>query len=173
MQRATKIVATLGPATSSPEVLERLIEAGVDVVRMNFSHGTVEDHQNRARMVREIGARYGKQIGILADLQGPKIRVGKFAENKITLKSGDKFILDADCELGDQTRVGIDYKELPRDVKAGDMLLLNDGLLVFEVLSVKKNEIDCRVKQGGVLSNNKGINRKGAKPCLFVVKIRY
>ena len=142
MQRATKIVATLGPATSSPEVLERLIAAGVDVVRMNFSHGTAEDHQNRARLVREIGARHGKQIGILADLQGPKIRVGKFKDNKITLKSGDKFILDADCELGDQDRVGIDYKELPRDVKAGDLLLLNDGLLVFEVIRVKKNEID-------------------------------
>ena len=161
MQRATKIVATLGPATSSPEVLERLIAAGVDVVRMNFSHGTAEDHQNRAKLVREIGARHGKQIGILADLQGPKIRVGKFAENKITLKSGDKFILDADCELGNQERVGIDYKELPRDVKAGDLLLLNDGLLVFEVINVKKNEIHCLVKQGGVLSNNKGINRKG------------
>ena len=160
-QRATKIVATLGPATSSPEVLERLIQAGVDVVRMNFSHGTAEDHQNRAKLVREIGARHGKQIGILADLQGPKIRVGKFTDSKIMLKAGDKFILDADCELGTQERVGIDYKELPRDVKAGDLLLLNDGLLVFEVISVKKNEIHCIVKQGGVLSNNKGINRKG------------
>ena len=161
MTRATKIVATLGPATSSPEVLDRLIVAGVNVVRMNFSHGTAEDHQNRAKLIRELGAKHGKQIGILADLQGPKIRVGKFAENKITLKSGDKFILDADCELGNQERVGIDYKELPRDVKPGDLLLLNDGLLVFEVANVKKNEIHCLVKQGGVLSNNKGINRKG------------
>jgi len=161
MTRATKIVATLGPATSSPEVLDRLIVAGVNVVRMNFSHGTAEDHQSRAKLIRELGAKHGKQIGILADLQGPKIRVGKFAENKITLKSGDKFILDADCELGNQERVGIDYKELPRDVKPGDLLLLNDGLLVFEVANVKKNEIHCLVKQGGVLSNNKGINRKG------------
>ena len=161
MARATKIVATLGPATSSPEVLDRLIAAGVDVVRMNFSHGTVDDHQNRAKLIRELGAKHGKSIGILADLQGPKIRVGKFAENKITLKPGDKFILDADCELGNQERVGIDYKELPRDVNAGDLLLLNDGLLVFQVVSVRGNEIQCLVKQGGVLSNNKGINRKG------------
>jgi pyruvate kinase len=161
MQRATKIVATLGPSTSSPEVLERLIAAGVDVVRMNFSHGTVDDHQNRAKLIREIAARHGKQIGILADLQGPKIRVGKFADNKIMLKAGDKFILDADCDIGDQGRVGIDYKELPRDVRTGDLLLLNDGLLVFEVIIVTKNEIHCLVKQGGVLSNNKGINRKG------------
>jgi pyruvate kinase len=161
MPRATKIVATLGPATSSPEVLDRLIGAGVDVVRMNFSHGTAEDHMNRAKLVREMAVKHNKSVGILADLQGPKIRVGKFAEGKITLKVGDKFILDAKCDLGNQERVGIDYKELPRDVKRGDLLLLNDGLLVFEVDNVKAHEIFCIVKQGGVLSNNKGINRKG------------
>jgi hypothetical protein len=142
-------------------VLERLIVAGVDVVRMNFSHGTAEDHINRATLVRQLSAKHNRPVGILADLQGPKIRVGKFAENKITLKTGDKFILDANCELGNQERVGIDYKELPRDVKSGDMLLLNDGLLVFEVTSVRGSEIHCAVRQGGVLSNNKGINRKG------------
>jgi pyruvate kinase len=161
MPRATKIVATLGPATSSAEVLERLIVAGVDVVRMNFSHGTAEDHLGRAAFVRELAGRHGRTVAILADLQGPKIRVGKFAEGKITLKPGDKFILDAACELGNQERVGIDYKELPRDVKPRDLLLLNDGLLVFEVISVKGSEIHCVVRQGGVLSNNKGINRKG------------
>ncbi len=161
MPRATKIVATLGPATSSAEVLERLIVAGVDVVRMNFSHGTAEDHLSRAAFVRELAARHGRTVAILADLQGPKIRVGKFADGKITLKPGDNFILDAACELGNQERVGIDYKELPRDVKPQDMLLLNDGLLVFEVISVKGAEIHCLVRQGGVLSNNKGINRKG------------
>ncbi len=161
MPRATKIVATLGPASSSAEVLERLIVAGVDVVRMNFSHGTAEDHINRATLVRELAAKHGRAVGILADLQGPKIRVGKFADGKITLKSGDKFILDATCELGNQERVGIDYKELPRDVKTGALLLLNDGLLVFEVDVVRGNEIHCVVRQGGVLSNNKGINRKG------------
>ncbi|MBL8513206.1 MAG: pyruvate kinase, partial [Betaproteobacteria bacterium] len=105
--------------------------------------------------------KHKRPVGILADLQGPKIRVGKFAEGKITLKSGDAFILDAACEMGNQERVGIDYKELPRDVKAGDLLLLNDGLLVFEVMRVDRNEVHCMVRQGGVLSNNKGINRKG------------
>ncbi len=161
MPRATKIVATLGPATSSPEVLDRLIAAGVNVVRMNFSHGTADDHVKRATLIRELAAKHGRPVGILADLQGPKIRVGKFAEGKITLKAGDAFILDAACELGDQARVGIDYKELPRDVKPGDLLLLNDGLLVFEVTRVDRNEVHCIVRQGGVLSNNKGINRKG------------
>jgi pyruvate kinase len=161
MRRATKIVATLGPASSSAEILERLIVAGVDVVRMNFSHGTPQDHINRANLVRELAAKHQRPVGILADLQGPKIRVGKFKDGKITLKSGDKFILDATCEQGSQERVGIDYKELPRDVKPGDVLLLNDGLLVFDVKSVKGHEIHCVVKQGGVLSNNKGINRKG------------
>jgi pyruvate kinase len=161
MPRATKIVATLGPATSSPEVLDRLIAAGVDVVRMNFSHGTADDHMARAALVRELAVKHGRSIGILADLQGPKIRVGKFQDTRITLKVGDKFILDAKCDLGNQERVGIDYKELPRDVKRGDILLLNDGLLVFEVETVKGAEIFCVVKQGGVLSNNKGINRKG------------
>jgi pyruvate kinase len=161
MPRATKIVATLGPASSSAEVLERLIVAGVDVVRMNFSHGTAEDHINRASLVRELAAKHGKPVGILADLQGPKIRVGKFENTKITLSIGDKFILDAKCELGNQERVGIDYKELPRDVRPGDVLLLNDGLLVFEVDTVRGSEIHCIVRQGGVLSNNKGINRKG------------
>ncbi len=161
MPRATKIVATLGPATSSAEVLERLIVAGVDVVRMNFSHGSAQDHIDRATLVRSLAAKHGRSVGILADLQGPKIRVGKFTDNKITLKAGDKFILDAKCDLGNQERVGIDYKELPCDVKKGDHLLLNDGLLVFEVESVKGHEIFCVVRQGGVLSNNKGINRKG------------
>ena len=111
--------------------------------------------------MRELAAKHGRTVAILADLQGPKIRVGKFVDGKITLKPGDNFILDAACELGNQERVGIDYKELPRDVKPHDMLLLNDGLLVFEVINVKGAEIHCMVRQGGVLSNNKGINRKG------------
>jgi pyruvate kinase len=161
MTRATKIVATLGPASSSAEVLELLILAGVNVVRMNFSHGTPQDHIDRASLVRALAAKHNRPVGILADLQGPKIRVGKFEEGKITLKPGDTFILDAKCELGNQERVGIDYKELPRDVKPGDLLLLNDGLIVFEVKSVRGDEINCVVTQGGVLSNNKGINRKG------------
>ncbi len=162
MSRATKIVATLGPASSSPEVLERMIQAGVDVVRLNFSHGKAQDHIDRARMVREAAARAGKQVAIMADLQGPKIRVGKFQNGKIELINGTPFILDAArTEPGDETCVGLDYKELPRDVKPGDTLLLNDGLLVLTVESVRGSQVHTIVKQGGELSNNKGINKQG------------
>jgi pyruvate kinase len=161
MPRATKIVATLGPASSSPEVLERLISAGVDVVRMNFSHGTAHDHIERAKLVREIARRLGRVVAILADLQGPKIRVGKFEGGKVTLKKGDPFTLDAARDAGGQDGVGIDYKELPQDVKPGDALLLDDGRLVFDVESVAGTKVECRVRVGGVLSNNKGINRQG------------
>src|SRR4051812_41288613 len=128
MMRSTKIVATLGPASSDPVVLERMFLAGVDVVRLNFSHGTAEDHVKRAELVRETCRKVGRAVGIMADLQGPKIRVGKFRDGKVTLKPGDAFCLDASLtEPGDATRVGLDYKELPRDVKAGDVLLLDDG----------------------------------------------
>ena len=161
MSRHTKIVATLGPASSSPEVLERMVRAGIDVVRMNFSHGTSEDHQARATSIREIAARLGRTVGILGDLQGPKIRVGKFADGKITLVEGEKFILDAACPLGDQERVGLDYKDLPKDVRTGDILLLDDGRLKLEVGMVRGHEIYTKVLVGGVLSNNKGINRQG------------
>ncbi len=162
MTRATKIVATLGPASSSPEVLERMIRAGVDVVRLNFSHGTAEDHISRAKLVREVAARAGKEVAIMADLQGPKIRVGKFEGGKTILEPGQKFILDAaSSELGTNVRVGLDYKDLPRDVKAGDTLLLNDGLLKLTVDSVQGEQVHTTVVAGGELSNNKGINRAG------------
>jgi pyruvate kinase len=161
MLRSTKIVATLGPSSSDAETLERMFLAGVDVVRMNFSHGTADDHVRRAELVREACRKTGRTVGIMADLQGPKIRIGKFKDGKITLKTGDIFILDAGCEQGDEHRVGLDYKELPRDVRAGDMLLLDDGRIVFEVEKVLGNEIHSRVQHGGVLSNHKGINRLG------------
>ncbi|MDQ8023555.1 MAG: pyruvate kinase [Moraxellaceae bacterium] len=161
MQRHTKIVATLGPASSSPEVLEKMIRAGVDVVRMNFSHGKAEDHIERARVVREAAAKVGKPVAILADLQGPKIRVGKFEKGKTFLEKGQKFILDASCELGNDERVGLDYKDLPKDVKPGVILLLNDGAIVLEVERVAGPEIHTVVHYGGELSNNKGINQKG------------
>ena len=161
MLRATKIIATLGPASEKPEVLREMIRAGVDVVRMNFSHGTIADHKARHDLVRSISAEVGKEVGIMADLQGPKIRVGKFIDSKILLKEGESFILDVDCELGNQERVGLDYKELPTDVKPGDRLLLNDGLVVLRIENVKGGEIFTRVEQGGPLSNNKGINRAG------------
>ena len=117
MARHTKIVATLGPASKDPQILETLIRSGVDVVRLNFSHGKAEDHVHLAAEVRRIAARLGRSVGILADLQGPKIRIGKFEEGKIHLETGDLLILDAKCELGNQERVGLDYKDLPGDVK--------------------------------------------------------
>jgi len=161
MQRSTKIVATLGPSSSDAETLERLIAAGVNVVRLNFSHGKAEDHVERARLVRAIAAKLGVSVGIMADLQGPKIRVGKFEQGKIELESGQGFILDARCEMGNEERVGLDYKELPRDVESGAVLLLDDGRIVLVVEQVLGEEIYTRVKVGGTLSNNKGINRQG------------
>jgi pyruvate kinase len=162
MPRATKIVATLGPASSTPDVLERMLRAGVDVVRLNFSHGKAQDHIDRAQLVREAAARVGKVVAIMADLQGPKIRVGKFAEGKVMLEPGQPFILDASrTEPGDIHGVGLDYKELPRDVKPGDTLLLNDGLIVMTVSAVKGDAVHTVVKLGGELSNNKGINKQG------------
>ena len=162
MLRRTKIVATLGPASSDQQVLEKMIQAGVDVVRMNFSHGTAQDHVARAEKVRAAAAACGRIVGILADLQGPKIRVGKFENDKIVLNNGDMFILDAGwTALGNQQRAGLDYKELHNDVSKGSVLMLNDGMLEFDVLEVKGKQIICKVVRGGVLSNNKGINRKG------------
>ena len=159
--RSTKIVATLGPASSDPAVLERMMRAGVDVVRLNFSHGTSADHEARAELVRETCRRIGRTVGIMADLQGPKIRVGKFKDGKVSLKPGDPFILDAACGMGDGGRAGLDYKELPRDVKPGDVLLLDDGKIVLDVKDVRGNEIHTVTRHGGALSNNKGINRQG------------
>ncbi len=161
MSRHTKIVATLGPASSDPEVLEKMVRAGVDVVRLNFSHGKPEDHIERARVIREVAAKVGRTVGILGDLQGPKIRIGKFENGPITINPGDHFILDANCPLGNQERVGLDYKDLPRDVEPGCVLLLDDGRLVLDVERVIGAEIHTVVRHGGELSNNKGINRQG------------
>jgi len=161
MLRSTKIVATLGPSSSEPAVLERMVLAGVDVVRLNFSHGTADDHLKRAALVKEIASKVGRTVAILCDLQGPKIRVGKFKEGKVTLEKGRRFILDAGCEVGDNDRVGLDYKELPRDVGPGAVLLLDDGKIVLDVTDVRGEEVHTVVRHGGVLSNNKGINRQG------------
>jgi len=161
MQRSTKIVATLGPASSDREVLTRMIAAGVDVVRMNFSHGSAEEHLARAELVREVARTMERTVGIMCDLQGPKIRIGKFEKGKVTLVKGEVFVLDAEVPLGNQERVGLDYKELPRDVSPGSVLLLDDGRLVLDVQKVQGSEITTTVRVGGVLSNNKGINRQG------------
>ncbi len=161
MIRATKIVATIGPASSDPDILAKMIKAGVNVVRLNFSHGKAQDHIERASLVRQAAAACGREIAIMADLQGPKIRIGKFEHGKIFLESGSKFVLDADCELGNQATVGLDYKELPRDLKPADVLLLNDGLIVLVVDKIVGSAIHTTVRIGGELSNNKGINRLG------------
>ncbi len=161
IKRNTKIVATLGPASTSAEVLEAMLRAGVNVVRLNFSHGKAQDHIDRATLVREVAAKVGKEIAIMADLQGPKIRVGKFSNGKTDLLPNAAFILDSACAIGNDERVGLDYKDLPKDVKAGDTLLLNDGLIQLRVAKVVGTEIHTVVELGGELSNNKGINRKG------------
>ena len=161
MPRSTKIVATLGPACSKPDVLRQVLSAGVDVVRLNFSHGTAKDHVALATLVRDVARALGREVAIMADLQGPKIRIGKFADGKIELVPGARFILDAECERGDATRVGLDYRELVQDVGPGSMLLLDDGLIKLEVESVEGPRITTRVILGGMLSNNKGINRMG------------
>jgi pyruvate kinase len=161
MLRSTKIVATLGPASSDPAVLEQMVRSGVDVVRLNFSHGTADDHLARAALIKEISRKTGRTVAIMCDLQGPKIRVGKFKNGMINLQKGQNFVLDAGCELGDGDRAGLDYKELPRDVGAGSVLLLDDGKIVLDVTQVRGEEVHTKVRHGGVLSNNKGINRQG------------
>ena len=161
MQRSTKIVATLGPASSDEAVLRRLVQAGVDIVRLNFSHGTVEDHAARVELLRRVATECGRTVGIMADLQGPKIRVGKFADGKVELAAGDRFILDVTCKLGNQERVGLDYPELIDDVEAGTVLLLDDGRIVLDVLEVHAEQVVTTVRVGGTLSDKKGINRQG------------
>ncbi|CAL7962019.1 pyruvate kinase II [Gammaproteobacteria bacterium] len=161
--RRTKIVSTLGPASSSLDVLRKMIAAGVDVVRLNFSHGTPDEKKSLVTIVRQAAKEEGKIVGILADLQGPKIRVAKFKNGKVFLKENAEFVLDAALakDAGDENVVGIDYKELPHDVKPEDVLLLDDGRLVLVVKKIEGTRIICRVQVGGDLSNNKGINRQG------------
>ncbi len=161
--RRTKIVTTLGPATDRDNNLEKIIAAGANVVRLNFSHGTAEDHLTRANKVREIAAKLGRHVAILGDLQGPKIRVSTFKEGKVFLSVGDKFILDANLGKGEgsRERVGIDYKGLPGDLVPGDVLLLDDGRIQVKVLEVVGTQVFTEVTVGGPLSNNKGINKMG------------
>lgn len=163
MPRRTKIVATLGPATDDKDVLTQVLAAGVNVVRLNFSHGNPEDHINRANAVRDIAKKLGIYVGILGDLQGPKIRVSTFKDGPITLNIGDKFELDATLAKGEgcQEKVGIDYKKLPQDVRPDDILLLDDGRVQLKVLKTAGESVFTEVTVGGPLSNNKGINRQG------------
>lgn len=161
--RRTKILATIGPASETREVLTKMIKAGVNAVRCNFSHGTPEDHRQRVELIRSIAKELNVYVGILADLQGPKIRVSKFKNGSIELQDGATFILDAEMDklAGDENTVSIDYKELPKDVKKGDILLLDDGKVVLTVDKVDGAKVYTTVTVGGKLSNNKGINKKG------------
>lgn len=161
--RRTKIIATLGPATDAPEVLRAVIEEGADILRINLSHGTHQEQAARAAKVREVAGELGKEVAILADLRGPKIRLEKFVEGSVVLKTGDIFTLDAsDAPApGSQSRVGVTYKGLASDVSGGDLLLLDDGLLTMRVKEVIGRDIVCKVETGGVLGDRKGINVQG------------
>lgn len=162
-KRRTKIVATLGPASSSPEVIERMILAGMDVARLNFSHGSPEDHIARARLIRELAQTHGRHVALLGDLQGPKIRIARFANKRIVLQTGDKFTLSMvhPKTEGNQSIVGIDYPDLINDCRPGDELLLDDGRIVMQVETTDAEALHCIVVLGGALSDNKGINRRG------------
>jgi pyruvate kinase len=161
--RRTKIVATLGPATDDPKVLTDMVRAGLDVVRLNFSHGAVADHARRLDLVRAAAKAAGRYVGVLGDLQGPKIRIDRFVAGKVMLEDGAEFTLDASLavDAGTNRAVGIAYKKLPADVFAGDVLLLNDGQISLQVLGIDGPRINTRVLVGGELGNNKGINRQG------------
>jgi pyruvate kinase len=163
MFRRTKIIATLGPSTDDPAMLEKIVQAQIDLVRLNFSHQTSEVHQKRLTALRECASLHRRTIGSIADLQGPKIRIESFYEGYIILKEGDPFILDATLanDAGNQQAVGITYKQLPQDVQQGDTLLLDDGRIMLSVKQVLETQIHCEVIVGGKLSNNKGINRQG------------
>jgi pyruvate kinase len=163
MPRRTKIVATLGPATDEKGVLDDMIQAGMDVVRLNFSYGDPDDHIKRAESVRDRARAHGHQVGVFADLQGPNIRIQGFQDSRVVLEKGDYFILDArlGSQAGTRERVGLTYKGLSGDLSRGDTLLLDDGRLVLWVEDVIGPEIRCRAVVGGELSGNKGINRQG------------
>lgn len=162
-RRRTKIVATLGPASSSPERIEALILAGMDVARLNFSHGTADDHRARAHLVREIAHKHGRFVAVMGDLQGPKIRIARFEGGAVTLNVGDTFTLSTQHpnEAGNSSIVGIDYPPLIQDCATGDELLLDDGRIILKVDQVDTHAVHTTITVGGQLSNNKGINRRG------------
>lgn len=163
MRRRTKIIATLGPATDEPKTLRKMIDAGLDVARINFSHGTRDDQRRRVELLRSVAAEAGREVGIMGDLQGPKIRVGRFADGPVELEDGAAFFLDS--TLGERDGsidgVGVSYERLAGDVSVGDVLLLNDGQITLEVTGIDGTRVDTRVINGGTLSDHKGINRKG------------
>jgi pyruvate kinase len=160
--RKAKIICTLGPASDSPQVIEGLIRAGMDVARLNFSHGSHEDHRRRANMVRKIAAKVGRPVAILQDIQGPKIRLGRFEGGQLTITGDQVVTVTTRNVLGQGSVIPTPIKSLPRDVKPGDPILLDDGKVRLEVLRVKGQDVTCRVRVGGLLKDQKGLNLPGA-----------
>src|SRR6266852_1827415 len=161
--RHSKIVCTIGPASRSPRMIRKLLQAGMDVARLNFSHGSHEEHAQTFAALREAAAELKKPLAILADLQGPKIRTGVLAGGSVLLRSGQQFVITTAKILGDSTRVSTVFKPLPREVHAGDRILLSDGLIELRVQRVRGHEVICQVVHGGILGENKGINLPGVK----------
>ena len=159
----TKILATIGPSTASEEMIEKLVLSGVDAFRFNFSHGTHAEHAERLKIVRALSEKYGRHLTVVADLQGPKLRIGTFKTDKVLLQKGQKFVLDMLDENGDETRVQLPHKEIFDVLKAGDKLLLNDGNIELEVLSNENQVAQTVVKVGGYLSAHKGVNLPNVK----------
>lgn len=154
----TKILATIGPSSATKEQIAKLIDAGADAFRINFSHGTYKEHEQRIKIIRKLEKEKGRLITILADLQGPKLRVGDFAAEKVLLKDGQKFILDANPKPGDEKRVCLPHKEIFSAVKPGEILLVNDGYIELKVVKCNKDKIETTVKVGGYISSHKGVN---------------
>ncbi len=161
-RRRTKIVATIGPASRSPKMLRALLEAGVDVLRLNFSHGTYEEHGRAIADARRIAKEMGRPLAILQDLQGPRLRIGLFAERSVTLEPGKRFTLTTKAVKGTSQRVSIDYRSLPSEVRPGNPILLDDGRVRLKVLRTTKTDVECAVVVGGRLSGHKGMNLPGA-----------
>ncbi|HLF20126.1 MAG TPA: pyruvate kinase, partial [Bacteroidota bacterium] len=160
---STKIICTIGPASQSVETLVALIEAGMDVARLNFSHGSYDQHMQVIENVREASRRTGEYITILQDLSGPKIRTGMLKNGSVELKTGDTYTFTVEDILGDEHRVSTTYRLLPDDVKIGDTILVDDGKMKFTVISKTKTDVACTVLNGGTLSNKKGMNLPGVK----------
>ncbi|MGQ4599906.1 pyruvate kinase [Nocardia sp. R6R-6] len=161
MMRRTKIVCTLGPATASEDRIRELVESGMDVARLNFSHGEHADHAENYKKVRQAADHLGRAVGILADLQGPKIRLGRFLEGKTVWATGEEVRITVDDIDGTHDRVSTTYKELAKDAKPGDRLLVDDGKVGLVVIRVDGNDVVCRVTEGGPVSNNKGVSLPG------------
>ena len=156
--RKTKIICTIGPATDDPKVLEEMIKSGMDVARLNFSHGTYEDHKKRMDEVKAVREKLGRFIPIMLDTKGPEIRIGRFAGGRVKIKAGQKFTLTTDEIEGTDEAVSVSYKDLPKEIKKGNVILIDDGLLKLEVIDIKGNEIICIADNDAEISNSKGVN---------------